>query len=445
MSKKEADDHKRARDTLGRGLDIGSAHGVYDTPNVRERVRKWQANGGGVVVSGEPIELPPPISPATPSPAAGRRGSQPVGSSRPREASVTTRVSSQAREVEETPLSPPTRVVGKDDWDSASEAEKEEARLKARNKERERKLKRRRDRENGKGSGSVPGTPDAGTDVDSAPGGTPLKEEAATEKSFLGDDGIRVAPLRPKRRGSGSKRKKRDKEKGKEKEEPESPQETKEDAKPSKTDLKSETESINSEARRRVWANDDGIRIYTSKPSTPVRSEASYRDRVPSVRKSERSVKSRKEQFEAEMKRERAAQKDFEEMIRKRDEEDKQSEEKARREEERRQEERREEKRRQRQIEKAQKEKAEKEKAEKERAEKERAEKEKAAKERAEKEKEKEKAEMEKAAKEKAKEVKSSKVGDTESVRKKWQELDDGIRVSPIKEDFDDGIRVKNH
>ncbi|KAK6497600.1 hypothetical protein TWF481_012007 [Arthrobotrys musiformis] len=40
-------------------LDLGPQHSPYDTVNVRERVRKWQANGGGVIEADTTAYVPP--------------------------------------------------------------------------------------------------------------------------------------------------------------------------------------------------------------------------------------------------------------------------------------------------------------------------------------------------------------------------------------------------
>jgi len=62
------------RESASRKVDLGPALGQFDTPNVRERIRKWQATGAGVV-SGDPlIMLPPPIIPFQ-SPAGSVAGS----------------------------------------------------------------------------------------------------------------------------------------------------------------------------------------------------------------------------------------------------------------------------------------------------------------------------------------------------------------------------------
>ncbi|EPS41324.1 hypothetical protein H072_4803 [Dactylellina haptotyla CBS 200.50] len=50
--------------SAGRGgikppLDLGPQHSPYDTVNVRERVRKWQASGGGVIEAGATAYTPP--------------------------------------------------------------------------------------------------------------------------------------------------------------------------------------------------------------------------------------------------------------------------------------------------------------------------------------------------------------------------------------------------
>ena len=62
------------KESASRKVDLGPALGQFDTPNVRERIRKWQATGAGVV-SGDPlIILPPPIIPFQ-SPAGSVAGS----------------------------------------------------------------------------------------------------------------------------------------------------------------------------------------------------------------------------------------------------------------------------------------------------------------------------------------------------------------------------------
>jgi len=75
-AKKEREKVEKVQDkeSASRKVDLGPALGQFDTPNVRERIRKWQATGAGVV-SGDPlIILPPPIIPFQ-SPAGSVAGS----------------------------------------------------------------------------------------------------------------------------------------------------------------------------------------------------------------------------------------------------------------------------------------------------------------------------------------------------------------------------------
>jgi len=336
--------HKRLKEGTERAkkLDLGPAQGVYDTVSVRERVRRWQAAGGGVVTGDDFLEIPP-ISPATPSPAAHRRGMSmsAVGELENR------------RPVTEQPLSPPPiSKIFREGWDSASDGDRDAERRRARSKDRERKMKRRRDRERGLTRSSI------ATDTEIDPEARQLGKQIPPEdvekgtdpgSTFTGqyypedDGGIRVTPLKVKRRGSSRKKKK-----GKEKE-------SLEDAKlengvepegvPKRPVLKEpiKFEDTKSEPglRRRsreidpqevedvhkvevkAWDYDDGIRIYTKKSKTPmVAARFSEGGNRNSVRKGEKSVRARKEEFEAEMRRERKAQKDFEELIRQQEKED---------------------------------------------------------------------------------------------------------------------------
>ncbi|KAF3933600.1 hypothetical protein ABW19_dt0206822 [Dactylella cylindrospora] len=53
-------------------LDLGPQHSNFDTVNVRERVRKWQAAGGGVVEADTNNYVPPPAPPRDKSPEKRR-------------------------------------------------------------------------------------------------------------------------------------------------------------------------------------------------------------------------------------------------------------------------------------------------------------------------------------------------------------------------------------
>jgi len=336
--------HKRLKEGTERAkkLDLGPAQGVYDTVSVRERVRRWQAAGGGVVTGDDFLEIPP-ISPATPSPAAHRRGMSmsAVGELENR------------HPVMEQPLSPPPiSKIFREGWDSASDGDRDAERRRARSKDRERKMKRRRDRERGLTRSSI------ATDVEIDPEARQLGKQVPSEDAEKGTDpgstftkqhypeddgGIRVTPLKVKQRGSSRKKKK-----GKEKESPEEARlenrvEPEEVPKQSvlKEPIKFEDTKSEPGLRRRsreidlqeiddvhkvevkAWDYDDGIRIYTKKSKTPIIaarfSEGGNRN---SVRKGEKSVRARKEEFEAEMRRERKAQKDFEELIKQQEGED---------------------------------------------------------------------------------------------------------------------------
>ncbi|KAF3907464.1 hypothetical protein ABW21_db0209547 [Orbilia brochopaga] len=68
-------------------LDLGPQHSPYDTVNVRERVRKWQASGGGVIEADASHYVPPPPVNATTngtahSPTSAGPAARPRSSSR---------------------------------------------------------------------------------------------------------------------------------------------------------------------------------------------------------------------------------------------------------------------------------------------------------------------------------------------------------------------------
>ncbi|KAH0614091.1 uncharacterized protein H6S33_005977 [Morchella sextelata] len=294
--------HRKTKEQMERAkkLDLGPALGPHDTVNVRERVRKWQAAGGGVV-NGDPVEMPP-IMPATPSPPAPRKRG----------------LSTATAETDHSPLVPPDVIMKelREGWESASDADKQAERRRARSKERERKMKRRRDRERGLNKDSSVG---AQTEYEvEVMFGSEKEGTSGVSKSIVyDDDGIRITPIRVKRRGSGSrKKKKKDKVAAAEvqtdndggggvKVEPET--EVEEDGGGVKVEVK-------------AWEQDDGIRIYTTKPKTPIPKTPVFArvqggTRQNSVRKGEKSVRARKEEFEAEMRRERKATKEFEGLV----------------------------------------------------------------------------------------------------------------------------------
>lgn len=358
-------------------LDLGPAQGMHDTVNVRERVRRWQAAGGGVV-NGDLVEWPP-ISPATPTPAA-----PPV----PRKRGQST--ATVESEPKDSPLVPPDATIKelRGEWESASDADKQAVRRRARSVERERKMKRRRDREKELNKSSVGGQTELEAEImlegTLGPDSTRATETGSgVSKSIVYDeDGIRIAPMRVKRRGSGSRRKKK-KEKeitadkaaevqtdndvgGGVKVEPE-------------TEVEEEGGGVKVEVK--AWDYDDGIRIYTNKPKSPAILRSQGSGHTNSVRKSEKSVRIRKEEFEAEMRRERKAAREFETLVKKQEAEEAEEREKKRLEDEER-------------IRK----------------------------------------EQEACEKAEAFNIEGSTiVGDYGSVRKKWDEGDDGIRVRPLK------------
>lgn len=353
-------------------LDLGPAQGMHDTVNVRERVRRWQAAGGGVVI-GDLVEWPP-ISPATPTPPAPavphKRGLS---------------VATVDSDLKSLPLVPPDATIKelRGEWESASDADKQAVRRRARSVERERKMKRRRDREKELKS-SVGGQTELEAEGTLEPGSTRATETGSgVSKSIVYDeDGIRIAPMRVKRRGSGSRRKKK-----KEKET------TTDKAAEVQTDndigggVKVEPETEVEEegggvkVEVKAWDYDDGIRIYTNKPKSPAILRSQGSGHTNSIRKSEKSVRTRKEEFEAEMKRERKAAREFESLVKKQEAEEAEEREKKRCEDE-------------------------------------------------------ERIRKEQEACEKAESANiegSTVVGDYGSARKKWDEGDDGIRVRPLK------------
>ena len=363
-------EHKRGRSESAK-FDIGSAQGVFDTPNVRERVRRWQQSGGGVVLPGDLVEVPP-ILPATPTPGS-RRGmpGPPLGP--PIDMSVHG-IASQMKGKMSTPLTPPRMPALRDEWETASESEKQAERLRTRSKDRERKLRRgRRD--------SDAATP-VGSGMESA-GERPPRVQTHSP-AYYEEDGIRIAPMKTKQRAPGSRRKKRESIRemlrdetddggvalgpgGSAREDRQAHQSTRPERsgagaasdlktpvseqfsraareddgirvipmKKKKSKVKpeqsvgfdveveflsagSESEPEPSESSRvkvKAWDHEDGIRIYASKPSTPVK----FSDRKKSVRQSAKSVRSRREQIEAEQRKAIAKDKVFARMIRDQD------------------------------------------------------------------------------------------------------------------------------
>jgi hypothetical protein len=367
LSKKE-NDHKR-----GRSVDIGRPVGVYDTPNVRERVKRWQQSGGGVALHGDIVELPP-ISPATPTPGS-RRGMPPAPLMPGFEMSLSGLASTMGSDAH-APLEPPRMPAIQQDWSSASEGEREAERNRTRSKERERKL-RRKQRQNSEDINDRPGT--AGSGYDTA---TPRPQ--AKSPVVYEDDGIRISAMR---KSSGSKRRRREKStkevdetddggvglltdgersreivfqsktptpnllavpaessqpkqtlseknshhtldfddgiritpmKSKRKSKPRSESASFEvevefpDTEPESPRKTFESKSAKSSDYVKVnaWDNEDGIRIYANK--SPVK----FTDRKRSVRQSAKSVRSRREQFEADLKKEKHQQKTIEESVR---------------------------------------------------------------------------------------------------------------------------------
>ncbi|KAI5812512.1 hypothetical protein BZA77DRAFT_139846 [Pyronema omphalodes] len=365
LSKKE-NDHKR-----GRSVDIGRPVGVYDTPNVRERVKRWQQSGGGVALHGDIVELPP-ISPATPTPGS-RRGMPPAPLMPGFEMSLSGLASTMGSDAH-APLEPPRMPAIQQDWSSASEGEREAERNRTRSKERERKL-RRKQRQNSEDINDRPGT--AGSGYDTA---TPRYQ--ANSPVVYEDDGIRISAIR---KSSGSKRRRREKKefdetddggvglltdgersrdivfqserptqntlaapvessqpkqtlseknshhtlefddgiritpmKSKRKSKPRSESASFEvevefpDTEPESSRKTSESKSAKSSdyVKLNTWDNGDGIRIYANK--SPVK----FTDRKRSVRQSVKSVRSRREQFEADLNKEKHQQKTIEESVR---------------------------------------------------------------------------------------------------------------------------------
>lgn len=356
-------------------LDLGPAQGMHDTVNVRERVRRWQAAGGGVV-NGDLVEWPP-ISPATPTPPA-----PPVSRKRGSTATVES-------DLKSLPLIPPDATIKelRGGWESASDADKQAVRRRARSVERERKMKRRRDREKElKSSVGAQTELEAEVTLDGTlgPGSTRATEAGSgVSKSIVYDeDGIRIAPMRVKRRGSGSRRKKK-KEKESVADKTAEVQTDNDVGGGVKVEPETEVEEEGGGVKVEVkaWDYDDGIRIYTNKPKSPAILRSQGSGHTNSVRKSEKSVRIRKEEFEAEMRRERKAAREFESLVKKQEAEEAEEREKKRCEDE-------------------------------------------------------ERIRKEQEACEKAESANiegSTVVGDYGSVRKKWDEGDDGIRVRPLK------------
>ncbi|KAL7272891.1 hypothetical protein RUND412_004277 [Rhizina undulata] len=359
MAKRHSiDGDPRSKENLERfrKLDLGAPQGVYDTVSVRERVRRWQAAGGGVV-NGDPIEMPP-ISPATPSPAVNRRRTSSDVKS------PTIDALSSPIDLRSPPLTPPRPIREPREWDSASEAEKKAERKRAMSKDRERKMKRRRDRERDqrekekeKEKEKAKAASNPATEVDESVGGAPLRTdvESTFTKSIYEDDGIRVSVVKPRRRGSAGSKKKKKAQDG----DPESASDITSKQLTTTTSEFSEgtigpgvkllprtpenDDNGNDEAddgdddddesmelkkvEVKAWDYEDGIRIYRSKINTPIaRSQTSGHSN--SIRRGEKSVKARKDEFEAELRKEKKAQKEFEDLVRQQEEEDRVKEEK---------------------------------------------------------------------------------------------------------------------
>ncbi|RPA79311.1 hypothetical protein BJ508DRAFT_141738 [Ascobolus immersus RN42] len=170
---------RRDQTEFERKIDIGNKMGVHDTKSVREKIRQWQANGGGIV-SGDPEILPPPPI----IPVRSRAGSSVAGSDR--------------------------EGTGGGMWESASEADREVLRER-RYKDRERKMRRSKT-PNSKyrvayDSGKEQSSPEQRerrksykTDTeweDAEDGGVRLKK--AKTIVVPGDDGIRITPLKRKK------------------------------------------------------------------------------------------------------------------------------------------------------------------------------------------------------------------------------------------------------
>ncbi|TGZ78957.1 hypothetical protein EX30DRAFT_397469 [Ascodesmis nigricans] len=352
-------DHRRGR-SEGAQFDFGSSH--HHAPNVRERVKRWQA-----AVEPESILEPPPICPATPSPAgmtgfpntplsaSGRRMSSVMSNEqRPQTGKGPSGIAAMMEPdyfVElNTPLPPPKMpaVEGKAAWDSASEEEKKAQRRRAMSRDRERRLRRKRNSMPANMMPNLDGMENTGDTAEE-------KAEQTTSKSDVLDDGIRVRPLpvddgirvRPlgddddgirvtpmKTKGSGSKRKKGSKEKidGEDgsapaPETPIAPDPKKTDTKeaPSqKADPPAPKEETRPKsdvsAKYKAW-EDDGIRIFARRSPIPVRSDRTQR--YNSVRQSARSVRSRRDEFEAQWRKEMAADAEFKARIRKQEAESK--------------------------------------------------------------------------------------------------------------------------
>lgn len=360
-------------------LDLGTAQGMHDTVNVRERVRRWQAAGGGVV-NGDLVEWPP-ISPATPTPPA------PPAPPVPRKRGLST--ATVESDLKSLPLVPPDATIKelRGGWESASDADKQAVRRRARSVERERKMKRRRDREKELKSSVGAQTElevEVTLDGTLGPGSTRATEAGSgVSKSIVYDeDGIRIAPMRVKRRGSGSRRKKK-KEKEITTDKAAEVQTDNDVGGGVKVDPETEVEEEGGGVKVEVkaWDYEDGIRIYTNKPKSPAILRSQGSGHTNSVRKSEKSVRIRKEEFEAEMKRERKAAREFESLVKKQEAEEAEEREKKRHEDE-------------------------------------------------------ERIRKEQEACEKAESANiegSTVVGDYGSMRKKWDEGDEGIRVRPLK------------
>ena len=115
--RKEREKAQRAQEKENaKRIDLGPALGQFDTPNVRERIRKWQATGAGVV-SGDPlVVLPPPIVPFQ-SPAGSVAGSD---CGRSEYSSIGCGVGRLRGSPDMSPSRPPKEIMK--EWETASEA-----------------------------------------------------------------------------------------------------------------------------------------------------------------------------------------------------------------------------------------------------------------------------------------------------------------------------------
>lgn len=109
--------------------------------------------------------------------------------------------STMSHDLKSEPLAPPRMPAVRDDWGSASEEEKELDRQRTRSKDRERKMRRR--------TGSDAGTERGAASGPEAP--TRAQTNSPASRAVYEEDGIRIAPIRPKQRSSGSRRRKKEK------------------------------------------------------------------------------------------------------------------------------------------------------------------------------------------------------------------------------------------